>query len=162
LHVSPRLGFNYNRSGQVRNTTIGSNLGRFSGTTPGVLRGGIGEFRSFTPANLLSTALVSTGLPGSLARVSCIGGDGPPPNWNAFAASASAIPTTCTTGSNSFADAAPNVVAFDRDWETPRSWRANLAWQSVFQRVTYSVEGIYSLNLNQPGTSDLNFANAPR
>src|SRR5262249_38841644 len=105
---------------------------------------------------------VSTGLPGSLARVSCIGGDVPAPNWNAFAASASAIPTTCTTGSNSFADAAPNVVAFDRDWETPRSWRANLAWQSVFQRVTYSVEGIYSLNLNQPGTSDLNFANAPR
>src|SRR5678816_1957140 len=65
IRVSPRFGFNYNRSGQTRNGVVASGLGRFTSTTPGVLRGGIGEFRGLTPASLLSTALVSTGLPGS-------------------------------------------------------------------------------------------------
>ena len=114
LHVSPRLGFNYNRSGQIRNAQIASGLGRFTSTTPGVLRGGIGEFRGMTPASLLSTALVSTGLPGSQTRLSCIGAAVPRADWAAYGAQSSAIPSSCAGGASVFADAAPNVLLFDR------------------------------------------------
>jgi hypothetical protein len=161
LHVSPRFGFNYNRTGQIRNTQIGSPLGNFSGTTPGVLRGGIGEFRGLTPATLLSSALVSTGLPGSQSRLSCIGGSVPRADWTAFGVQSSAIPSSCAGGISTFADAAPSVVLFDRAWSMARSWRSNLAWQSIFKGFNYTLEGIYSLNLNQPGAYDLNFRGVP-
>lgn len=161
VHVSPRFGFNYNRSGQVRNSVIANGLGNFRGTTPGVLRGGIGEFRGLTPANLLSTALVANGLPSGQSRVSCIGASVPRPDWKAFAAQPSAIPSTCVSGAPSFADAAPTVLFFDPAWSMARSWRSNLAWSSVFKAFNYTLEGLYSLNLNQPGTYDVNFSSKP-
>jgi hypothetical protein len=161
FHVSPRFGFNYNRTGQIRNTQIASPLGRFTGTTPGVLRGGFGEFRGLTPAALLSNALVSTGLPGSQSRLSCIGASVPAANWAAFASQASAIPSACAGGVSTFADASPTVLLFDPVWSMARSWRGNLAWSSVVKSFNYTVEGLYSLNLNQPGTYDLNFKNSP-
>lgn len=159
LSVSPRLGFTYNRSAQIRNANIDNGLGRFTSTTPGVLRGGIGEFRGLTPANLLATALVNTGLPGAVTRVGCIGSSVPRPDWVAYTNTA-AIPSLCVGGASSFVDASPNVFLFDPSWKMARSWRGNLAWSSVFKRFNYTLEGIYSLNLNQPGSFDLNFANA--
>ena len=161
FHVSPRFGFNYNRTGQIRNTQIGNPLGRFTGTTPGVLRGGFGEFRGMTPAALLSNAIVSTGLPGSQSRLSCIGASVPAATWSTFVAQPSTIPTACAGGASTFADASPNVLAFDPAWSMAHSWRGNLAWSSVFRAFNYTLEGLYSLNLNQPGSSDLNFKNAP-
>ena len=80
----------------------------------------------------------------------------------AYGAQSSAIPSACAGGAASFADAAPNCSAFDRAWSMARSWRSNLAWSSIFKRFNYTLEGIYSLNLNQPGTYDLNFSNTPR
>lgn len=162
IHISPRLGFNYNRSGQIRNTVIASGLGNFRGTTPGVLRGGIGEFRGLTPATLLSTAFIATGLPGSQSRLSCIGSSVPRADWRSYVAQQSSIPSACAGGVASFADAAPNVLLFDPAWSMARSWRSNLAWSSIFGGFNYTVEGIYSLNLNQPGSYDLNFSGAPR
>jgi hypothetical protein len=161
LHISPRFGFNYNRSGVNRNTVIGSPLGRFTGTTPGVLRGGIGEFRGLTPANLLSNALVSTGLPGSQTRLSCIGSSVPQADWQSYLSGAASEPSSCAGGVSSFADAAPNVFLFDPSWAMARSWRSNLAWSSVAGMFNYTLEGIYSLNLNQPGNYDLNFSGVP-
>ena len=160
LHVSPRLGFNYNRAGQIRNSTIANPLGRFNGTAPGVLRGGIGEFRAFTPATLLGNALAATGLPNSESRVACVGSEVPVPDWNAYLESTSNIPAQCASA-GALVDAAPNVFVFDRSWSTPRSWRGNLAWQSVLGSFNYTLEGIYSLNLDQPGFTDLNFAGTP-
>jgi hypothetical protein len=162
IHVSPRLGFNYNRSGQIRNTVIASGLGNFRGTTPGVLRGGIGEFRGLTPASLLSTALVSTGLPGSQSRLNCIGSSVPRADWSSYASQQSLIPSACANGATSFADAAPNVLVFDPSWAMARSWRSNLAWSSIAGAFNYTLEGIYSLNLNQPGSYDVNFSGSPR
>lgn len=161
LHISPRLGFNYNRTGQIRNTVLANGLGRFSGTTPGVLRGGIGEFRGFTPSNLLSNALVSTGLSNAQSRLSCIGSAVPHPDWSGYAARSSDIPQACAGGASSFTDAAPNVLMFSPAWSMARSWRGNLAWSSVAGAFNYSLEGIYSLNLSQPGTYDLNFNAVP-
>lgn len=162
LHVSPRIGFNYNRSGLVRNTDIDGSLGRFTGTTPGVLRGGFGEFRGFTPANLLSNAMVSTGLPGGQTRIGCFGGAVPRPEWSTYAGAPEAIPTECASLDGTLADVAPNVLLFGPAWRTPRSWRGNLTWQSVLGRFNYTLEGLYSLNLNQPALVDANFADAPR
>ncbi|HEY4306333.1 MAG TPA: carboxypeptidase-like regulatory domain-containing protein [Gemmatimonadaceae bacterium] len=161
LHISPRFGFNYNRSGQVRNSTIANPLGRFNGTTPGVLRGGVGEFRSFTPPALISNAIASTGLSGAESRVACLGAGVPTPDWSTYIADAGAIPTQCTNGA-ALVDAAPNVSLLDKSWNTPRSWRGNLAWQSVLGGFNYSVEGIYSLNLDQPALYDLNFNGTQR
>jgi len=114
-----------------------------------------------TPAALLSNAMVSTGLPGSQSRLSCIGTSVPAAAWSAFAAEPSAIPTACAGGVSTFADASPAVLAFDPAWSMAHSWRGNLAWSSVAKAFNYTVEGLYSLNLNQPGTYDLNFKNAP-
>ncbi|MEP6618600.1 MAG: carboxypeptidase-like regulatory domain-containing protein [bacterium] len=162
IHVSPRLGFTYNKSAQVRNSVIQQNLGRFTGTTPGVLRGGIGEFRGLTPAGLLSNALVTTGLPAAQSRLSCIGSAVPRPDWRAYQTNSGSIPTSCAGGASSFDDTAPGVILLDPSWSTARSWRSNLAWSSVFSRFNYTLEGIYALNLGQPGSSDLNFGGTPR
>lgn len=163
LHASPRFGFTWNRTGQVRNAVIGNPVGTFSFAAPGVLRGGFGEFRSITPAPLLSLASVATGLPGALARVSCIGAAVPIPNWSAYATDESSVPATCADGSlGNLSDAAPSVQLVDPGYRPPRSWRANLAWASAWKSINYTVEGLYSLNLDQPGTYDLNFSGSPQ
>lgn len=165
MHVSPRVGFTWNRSGQIRNAVIGNPVGTFGFGAPGVLRGGFGEFRSITPASLLSLASVATGLPSGLSRVSCIGAAVPAPDWRAYGSSegSAAIPTMCADGSaGSFNDTAPAVHVVAPEYGPPRSWRGNLAWASVWKSLNYTVEGTYSLNLDQPGATDLNFAGAPK
>ena len=163
MHVSPRLGFTYNRSGQIRMAQIANPVGRFNAGTPGVLRGGIGEFRSMTAPTLLSGPMAATGLANGLTRVSCIGSAVPTPDWRGYAVNAGTIPTACADGSTgSFSDAAPSVQLVSPRYAPPRSWRGNLAWYSSWKRFNYSVEGVYSLNINQPGSYDLNFAGAPK
>jgi hypothetical protein len=151
LHFSPRFGFTLNRPGGP---------GRPSGS----IRGGIGEFRNLLDPALLSTPSVSTGLPGGLARLTCIGAAVPTPDWSAYETSAAAIPTQCVgTPVASFTDGAPNVQLVDRSYQPQRSWRSNLAWTSrLWGRSVYTVEGISSLNLNQPGSVDLNFSGVQR
>jgi hypothetical protein len=151
LHVSPRLGFTLNRPGGP---------GRPSGS----IRGGIGEFRNLLDPALLSTPSVSTGLPGGLARLTCIGSAVPAPNWSAYETSTSAIPTQCVgTPVASYTDAAPSVQLVDPSYQPQRSWRGNLAWTSrLWGRSVYTIEGISSLNLNQPGSVDLNFTGVQR
>ncbi len=163
IHVSPRFGFTYNRSGQVRMAVIGNPVGRFTSGSSGVLRGGVGEFRSLTAPALLSGATAATGLPNGLARISCIGGAVPAPDWAAYAANSAAIPTTCKDGTTgNFSDAAPAVQLLAPGYSPPRSWRGNLSWYSNLLGLNYTLEGLYSLNLNQPGSVDLNFAGDPR
>ncbi|MHB1861876.1 MAG: TonB-dependent receptor [Gemmatimonadaceae bacterium] len=163
VHVSPRIGFTWIRSGQERNMMMMNSFGRFLGGPSGVLRGGFGEFRNMIAPSLLSTASVSTGLPGGVERLSCIGAAVPTPDWNAYDNNPAAIPQQCAgSAGSSFADAAPNVQLFDPAYTATRSWRGNLSWSSTWHKLTYSLEGIYSLNLDQPGTVDLNFTGAPR
>ncbi|HVZ78443.1 MAG TPA: carboxypeptidase-like regulatory domain-containing protein [Gemmatimonadaceae bacterium] len=162
LHVSPRLGFTWIRGGQDRQMMMANPIGEFRSGSPGTLRGGIGEFRNLMSPSLLSNASVATGLPNGITRISCIGSAVPTPDWSAWAADPATIPTQCAGGGGVLADAAPGVQLFDPSYDASRSWRANLSWSSVFGPVTYSLEGIYSLNLNQPGTLDLNFSPAPK
>src|SRR5262249_14377496 len=151
LHVSPRLGFTLNRPGGA---------GRPSGS----IRGGIGEFRNLLDPALLSTPSVSTGLPGGIARLTCIGSAVPAPNWATYETSTAAIPTPSVgTPVASYTDAAPSVQLVDPSYQPQRSWRGNLAWTSgLWGRSVYTVEGISSLNLNQPSALDLNFSGTQR
>src|SRR5262249_8370440 len=81
-----------------------------------------------------------------------------------YETSSAAIPTQCVgTPVASYTDAAPSVQLVDPLYQPQRSWRANLAWTSgLWGRSVYTVEGISSLNLNQPGTVDLNFGGVQR
>jgi hypothetical protein len=159
FHASPRLGFTWIRkpAGEgIRFSQIGMwNIGSLS-----YIRGGIGEFRALLPASALSQAMIATGLPGGATYLTCIGAASPTPEWSAYGMDPATIPQQCLSGAGvppAFADAAPAITLFDKSYQPPRSWRGNLSYASNLGPLLYSVEGIYSLNLNQPGRRDLNF-----
>jgi hypothetical protein len=167
VHVSPRFGFSWLYPG-VRKAGRGGGSSSPIGAqfTPprGVLRGGIGEFRSLLAPSLLGDALVSTGLPGSTTqRITCLGTAVPAADWRAFLADPATIPAMCDGGTAStFSDAAPSVVLFDPSYTAARRWTANLGWGSAYKFWYYTLDATYSLNLHQPGTVDLNFDGTPR
>ena len=152
-HVSPRLGFTLNRPGRA-------------GAPSGAIRGGIGEFRNLLDPALLSAASVTTGLPVGMTRLTCIGSAVPTPDWTAYERDPSLVPTQCAGGGAalpSYVDAAPNVLLFSPDYAPSRSWRSNLSWTSgLWGRTLYTLEGLYSLNLDQPSARDLNFSGVQR
>ncbi len=163
LHASPRLGFTWIRRGAGNMGALaGNKLGAFNMGPTSYLRGGIGEFRSLLSPTLLLDPSVMNGLPGTTRSISCVGSAIPVPDWTAFLANPSSIPTSCADGgSGVLADTAPPVRLVDRSYAPPRSWRANLSYASQYHRLTYSIDGTYSLNLDQPGLVDLNFRNVP-
>lgn len=164
FHVSPRFGFTWVRIPAGYGLRV-SSIGMFHMGPPSYIRGGIGEFRSFLSPAILSPALTATGLPGAASHITCIGAAAPLPDWTGYQVDRGLIPRQCASGSGApaqFADAAPAVSLFDPSYAPPRSWRANLAYSSVFRRLNFTVEGIYSLNLDQPGRTDLNFNDSPR
>lgn len=158
IGISPRLGFTWARTGGgIRFTPLGTfNLGPTS-----YVRGGIGEFRNMLPPTLLSNAAASTGLVGADRRVLCAGAAVPSPNWADYISSAGNIPTQCTGGLPSLSSAGSAVQLFDSHYTAPQSWRTNLAYSSSYRSLAYTIEGIYSLNRNQSGWEDLNFAGSP-
>jgi hypothetical protein len=164
--LSPRLGFTWRRTSQADGYTMGR-FGSFRIPGTSVLRGGVGEFRSLLGPDLVGAAAAATGLPSSTQQLRCTGSAVPTSAWSAWAGG-TAPPTACATGvptvgADPFSNASPDVVAIDPDYTAPRSWRANLAWSGVMRgKMAYQVEGIYSLNLNQPASVDANFTGAPR
>lgn len=161
-HASPRVGFTWVRRGGGNAGALSiNNFGTFNMKPTSYIRGGIGEFRSIMPADLLSDALVSTGAGDRASVVSCVGAAVPAPNWNAYLANSSAVPSACVGGAPSAAltDTAPLIRTVSGRYTAPRSWRANLGYESTYRWLRYSVEATYSLNLNQTGRTDLNFGN---
>lgn len=140
VSLSPRLGFTWQAK---------------AGTT---LRGGIGQFRNLVDASLLAAPSVSTGLPGTMLRLSCVGAAVPTPDWAAYFASTAAIPRNCADGAGAFVDSTPNVQLVDAGYRPQRSWRSNLGMGSSVRKNVFTVEGVLSLNLDQPGTFDANFS----
>lgn len=165
IHVSPRLGFSwiYDKT-QTAGRVVENDHGRFFMPPFGVLRGGIGEFRSLIAPSLVEDAASATGLPGSLSHITCVGDAIPTPNWTLYSASPGTVPSRCTasSGQQSFQDGAPPVRLLDPGYNSPRSWRANLSWTSHFEALSWTVEGIYSANVNQAGRIDLNFRGIPQ
>jgi hypothetical protein len=161
--VSPRLGFNWYYRG--------SKPGAFgfvnSGTTnfyrgASQIRGGIGEFRGLLAPTLLADAMSSSGVDGAVRQLRCLGSASPTPDWQAFGADEAAIPSTCAGGASSFADSARSVTLFDRGYTAARTWKGTLGWTHWNDYLYVAIDGTYALNLNQPGTIDLNFAGTPR
>mgnify|MGYP001556799017 CR=1 FL=1 len=162
IHLSPRIGFTWVRKPEGPGIRF-SRIGEFHTGPTSYVRGGLGEFRNILPANLLSNASIATGLLNGLQSLTCVGAATPVPDWRQYLADPASIPTQCAGGATPiFTDAAPSVQLFDPGYTAPRSWRGNLAYSSSYKLLTYSIEGLYSLNLNQPGRTDVNFANVAR
>ncbi|MEO6778774.1 MAG: hypothetical protein ABI194_04905, partial [Gemmatimonadaceae bacterium] len=162
MHVSPRIGFTWIRKDEGYGIYF-NRIGEFHTGPTRYIRGGIGEFRNILPANLLTNASVATGLPGGLQSLTCVGPATPLPDWNQYMSDPSLIPTQCLAGAPpAFTDVAPSVQLFDPSYTAPRSWRGNLSYSSSYRLLTYSIEGLYSLNLNQPGRRDVNFSKVQR
>jgi hypothetical protein len=159
LYVSPRVGFSWTYGTSAQ---IASFLGAMRGPRA-VVRGGVGVFQNVPQTTSVANALDNTGLPDAVQQVTCAGAATPAPDWTLYATTASAIPVACANGASSagspFANTAPNVNAFARDYNAPRSIRSNLGWSGpvLKNRFTANANVTYSLNLNQPSIVDRNF-----
>jgi hypothetical protein len=157
VYLSPRLGFSWTYG-------TAAQIAGFEGAARGpraVVRGGIGVFQNTPSTGIVGAAIDNTGLPGANQQLTCVGLAAPVPDWDAYAADPSTIPTRCADGTTGsvFSNAAPNVMLFADDFSAPRSVRSNLQWNGpVFgNRFSATVDGTFSLNLNQQGSVDLNF-----
>jgi hypothetical protein len=157
LYVSPRVGFSW---------TVGTaaQVAAFDGAVRGpraVVRGGVGFFQNSPGTQLIGGAIDNTGLPSGVQQLNCVGPATPTPDWELYLTNPSAAPTTCADGSvgTPFANTAPNVTLFDRDYQSQRSLRSNLSWSGAIlaNRFMTTLEGTYSRNMHQSSTLDLNF-----
>ncbi len=157
LFVSPRVGFSYSYGTAPQ---VSGFAGAFRGPRA-VIRGGIGVFQNTPPTGLLSTAMANTGLANAFQQLTCTGSAAPTPDWESYALNQGSIPTQCANGAagTPFASSAPNVTMVAKDYTSPRSVRSNLQWSGgiLKNRFNATVNGTYSVNLNQPESVDLNF-----
>jgi len=157
IYVSPRLGFSwtYGAAPQISAFEGAARIPR------AVVRGGVGVFQSLSSATLLGSAIDNTGLPGAVQQLACVGAATPVPDWSAYALDPASIPTTCADGSTGsvFANTAPNVTLFAKDYSAPRSVRGNLQWNGpiLSNRFSLTAEVTYSRNIDQRSFVDLNF-----
>jgi len=162
LYASPRAGFSwtYGTAPQIASFDGAARIPR------AVVRGGVGLFQNTPATTLLGQALDNTGLPNAVQQLNCVGPATPLPDWAQYESDLSTIPTTCADGTSGtvFANSAPNVFLFAKDFAAPRSLRSNLQWNGpvLGNRLMATIEGTYSRNLNQSGFVDLNFNGAPQ
>lgn len=161
--LSPRFGFTWRRTASGDGYTQGR-FGNLRVPYTSVVRGGFGQFRTLLGPDLVAGPTAATGLAGAYRQLLCTGDAVPATAWAAWATGAVPIPQMCSSasGAATLTDSAPGAVVIHPSYTAPRSWRGNLAVTGLFSKFAYSVEGIYSLNLNQPGTTDANFAGIER
>jgi hypothetical protein len=149
VHASPRLGFSWRLSEQ--------------GAPLRLVRGGVGEFRGRAPYSLFAAALEQTGLPGGETQIDCVGAAAPVPDWRAYLADPSTIPTECVGGGvGRPVRGVPSVTVFEEGFSAPRAWRASLGYQTqLFRRLRASLDVSYSLGVAQMGVRDLNLRAQP-
>lgn len=162
FHVSPRVGFSwtYGSAQQIAGFAGAARVPR------AVVRGGIGVFQNSPSVNLIGSAVDNTGLADAAQQLTCVGIATPVPDWNAYAANTSAIPSSCADGTNggAFANSVPNASLFAENFGAPRSIRSNLQWSgpSLGNRFLTQIDATLSLNVDQQSFTDLNFVPAPR
>lgn len=162
IAVSPRVGFNwyYKTRGAGTNVNVTPYALLIRGGPQ--IRGGIGEFRNFLRSDLLADAIGATGLPGSTERLICTGPAAPIPDWQTYLADPSSVPSTCAGGTSVFADTAATATIVDPSYKPLTAWRGTLGWTNTVLGTYMALDATYSLNLHQPGVTDLNFAGAPK
>jgi Carboxypeptidase regulatory-like domain len=151
IHVSPRAGFSL---------FVGESQ---FGPPPLTVRGGFGEFRGTAPAQLFATALNATGLNDGQSLLTCVGSSAPTPDWAAYLADPSTIPTSCNGGTPIFANQRRNVTVFDPNFQAPRAWRASFGISRRFwDRYSFSVDAGYARGVAQTGQTDINLDTLPK
>jgi hypothetical protein len=157
IYASPRVGFSW---------TYGTapQIAAFQGAARApraVVRGGLGIFQNSPNSTLIGTAIDNTGLPSAVQQLSCVGDATPFPDWMTYLDDPGSIPVQCADGTSggAFANDAPNVILFAKDYSTPRSVRGNLQWTGpiLANRFSLTANATYSRNLNQNSFVDLNF-----
>jgi hypothetical protein len=160
IYVSPRLGFSWTY-GQADQVAFVPGMQR---APRAVIRGGVGVFQNTPGTQLIGGAIDNTGLPTGLQQLTCVGAAAPAPDWGAYLADRSMIPTACADGSEGtiFAQQAPNVTLFDPNFAAQRSLRSNIQWAGAIlkNRFAGSVDLTYSRNIAQSASVDLNFVGA--
>jgi hypothetical protein len=158
--VSPRVGFNWYYTGTRAGRGASSGpMGTFYTVPSGVIRGGIGQFRDVLDPNAAAAASAPSGFGDANSRLQCVGDAVPAPSWAEYAADPERIPAECASTATvpSFASYARDVGFLSNRYRPSRSWRANLSWSSTFKALQYSIDGVYSLHLNQASVRDENF-----
>lgn len=159
IYFSPRIGFTKTLGTAPE---IVSFTGQFQAPRM-VMSGGIGVFQNWANTQGLGQAIANNGLPTGIQQLSCIGTATPTPAWNTLAGS---VFDTCANGvgATEFTNTAPNVSLFSQGFVSPRAVRSTFNWRGYpFNgRVSSSVSGTVSYNMNQPGFFDLNFNPVPR
>lgn len=170
IGVSPRLGFTwiYSQTGTFWGSGSQVPGGTFLSKPGGAIRGGIGLFRGALPVTLIDRAIRFAGTLSS-NTISCVGSAVPTPDWPGYANGSIPIPDECAGSARAPVDAGRGLIQsggtvslFDPHYTAPESWRANLEWLPQLPWVTFSAQGTYSLNLHQPGSTDLNFNGTPQ
>ena len=160
ITLSPRFGFTwiYSRHQDKQDRYSVSDLATVYSGPAGALRGGIGLFRNLHDPAVMVASVRHATHEGTPLELMCVGSATPRPDWMTYARTPTSLPTTCVTNSEGFSSSAPSAALTSRLMSPPRSWRANLGWTTSFRAVDVGIEGVYSLNLAQPGIVDLNFS----
>lgn len=156
--VSPRVGFSWSyRKEKTEGASLGNSLlGDIAFPADGIIRGGIGLFRSYwSPAQAMA---VDTWRADARAQQLVCGGINSPRLYTP--ASSGTLPTACTDGSIG-ANAAPNVSYLPDTFELPAAWRANLGWSRELLGVALDLNGQWSLAHGQPNFRDRNLPAVP-
>ncbi|MDB4908916.1 MAG: hypothetical protein JWO05_3700 [Gemmatimonadetes bacterium] len=160
LYLSPRVGFAWTY-GQSAQLAVAEGYVR---SPRAVVRGGFGIFQNTPSAQLVASAISNTGLPQAVSQLVCVGAAVPRADWRAYAAGEGNAPTACADGSagSSFANSAPDVSLFSTGYAAQRSARSNLNWSGAVlgNRLLATADATYSVNSDQAGVVNLNFAPA--
>lgn len=137
---------------------------RAGGPNPTIIRGGFGEFRSTVSSSLFSSAAAATGLSDAESQLVCTGDYTPQPDWAAFSADVSSLPTQCVGVGNQFTPTGvPSVTVFEKNFEAPRAWRASLGAQKrLLGRYSANVDFSLAEGVAQTGYTDLNLNTSPK
>jgi hypothetical protein len=155
--ISPRIGFSWTM-GRTQEIEAFEGAAR---APRAVIRGGVGVFANSWGSGQIGSALYNTGLPSGVQQINCVGPAVPIPDWTLYANDLTAVPDRCADGSTGtvFSNSSPNVTLLSRDFAPQKTVRSNLSWNgsALDGRFSLSIEGTYSLNLNQQRQVDLNF-----
>lgn len=112
------------------------------GTGNSQIRGGVGLFFGRFPSVLYSNSLLNTGA--NQLSLFCTGSEVPTPDYAAYAADLSTIPTACA-GGGAASPPTPSINVFAEDFEYPRTWKASLGYdREIGQGLGLSLDGLFS------------------
>ncbi len=145
--VSPRGGFSWMPWHRTGNRST--------------IEAGFGDFVGVLPLSSLASALAETGLPGT-AELACAGPAAPTPDWAAYRADPSSIPTACLDGSPALASLLAPATIFTPGFSPPRVRRASVRADGVLLRqLIVGVSASLVRGVHQPVAFDRNLRETP-